>query len=78
MKKFSPACNLQHKFQVPEVMFVFPDGKSVLMLASTRQERCLPPAEKVDEKVVKLPFPALGTGFKVPTQSRADYTGITS
>ena len=34
--------------------------------------------KELDEKVVKLPFPALGTGFKVPTQPRVDYTGITS
>ena len=26
--------------------------------------------KELDEKVVKMPFPALGTGFKVPTQSQ--------
>ena len=34
--------------------------------------------KELDEKVVKWPFPALGTGFKVSTQSRPDYTGFTS
>ena len=44
---FWPVCNIQYNFQVPEDMFVFPVGKSVLMTASARQERCLPPAERV-------------------------------
>ena len=55
-----------------------PDGKSVLMRPRPDKSDVYPLLKELDEKVVKLPFLALGTGFKVPTQSRADYTGITS
>ena len=56
----------QHLFPVAHCVFVTASGPNDVYLL----------LKELDEKVVKLHFPAVGTELSVPTQTQAENTGV--
>ena len=77
-RSFLPYATCNTTFKCQRLRSSSPTAKVCLCWPQPDKSDVYALLKELDDKVVKLPFPALGTGFKVPTQSRADYTGITS